>query len=191
MFKRIAVFGVLLPIFAVLGISTPANAVAGGGVVIQCTAHLSLWPSPGGSATCDGTALGIFVVVSASTNPNPEVIVCVSTSPCSFNASFTYSEPCPPPLNMLPVPPPLGIAEGTFTVTNGTDTVTGQFSWERVGATAAITLAPTSYDGQPAAGTGAAVAAFAPTNGPGTCLAPQANQSAEVVAVGAFVATTP
>jgi len=180
MFKRIAVFGVLLPIFAVLGISTPANAVAGAGFVIQCTASLSPWPSPGASGTCSGTAGGIIVV-------NAEIVNC-GLNGCSFSASFGYNEPCPV---AAPAPPPAGLADGTFTVTNGTDTVDGSFSWVRVGATAVITLSPTHYDGQPASGVGAAVAAFVPTNGPGTCAAPQSTQTASVVAVGAFAATSP
>jgi len=198
MFKRIAVFGVLLPIFAVLGISTPANAgAAGSAFTVQCTVTLNPWPSPSGSATCTGTAGGVIVIVDTSKTPPVEVINC-GVNACNFSATVGYDEPCPPPLDTLDVPPPIGFADGSFTVTDGTDTLDGQLSWTRVGATAAVTLVPTDYkEGavtHSASGAGAAVAAFAPTSAIGTtpvigtCAHPTAT-TALVVAVGAIAAT--
>ena len=118
----------------------------------------------------------------------------------SQNASalFNFDDTCAAgqPANL---PPLIGTASGTFTVTGGHvsvagqafqgATLTGDLNWTRVGVSARLTLSLlsiTASDGSTVALTltnlifGQSVTAFVWTNGPGTCAVPQTNQTAQI-----------
>ena len=148
----------------------------------ECKVTLQ-FPNPaGGAATCNGTIGPIGVGASVNTGTNPPsatTTVCVTVAkPCTFTANVAaYTEPCPIP--SLPLVPPLvGTANGTFTVSDGTNSSTFGFTWVRVGLTAVLVPA--------LGGQSAGVAAFVPTPPLGTCQAPLP-LTAEVVGVAAGV----
>jgi len=185
MIRRIVLLGVVLPavtaVTGLFGIATPAAAAGGGDVVIQCTAYLPHWPSAGEEGICDGPAGGGIV---AGT-----VVVDCRVNFCSFTSRFGYGNPCP--TTSVPLVPPVGSADGVFSITDGIDTIDGAFSWERIGAVASISLVVTSVDGLAASGDGVGAGTFIPTNGPGTCAAPMNSQTAVVVAHATFATITP
>lgn len=150
----------LLTLVSVMAIAmslfvAPANAAGAGQLAFTCTASLPNFPAPPNTTggTCNGSASGAII----GTGGQKAVVQ------GSFNASFSYTEPAA-------TCPATGTASGTFSVDGGA--ATGKFSWERVGATAVITLSNVSV---PAAGisgaTGVAVAAFESPNAVTNCLA--------------------
>lgn len=88
-------------------------------------------------------------------------IDCVGTVSISgtMTADFSYSEPAA-------TCPATGTADGTFSINNGA--VTGDFAWDRVGATAAIVISNVDGEGF-TNGSGAGEAAFDPEETPVTC----------------------
>jgi hypothetical protein len=70
---------------------------------------------------------------------------------CAFNATYNYNEPAGDCVAGHPAAP-LGTANGSYTI----DTISGDFSWTRVGLTAVIQLSSPL---------GAGVAGFVPPSG--------------------------
>jgi hypothetical protein len=148
----------LFPIIAILALcvglfAQPASAAPGAGTVaFTCTASLPNFPAPNGTnGTCNGTATGVVVTAGGAQTQIQG----------SFNASFSYNEP-------VATCPAQGTANGTFSIGGGQ--ITGSFSWQRVGATAVITLSNVNGGGL-TGGTGASVAAFESPNAVTNCLA--------------------
>lgn len=137
-------FAVLLALGVIAGALTvtapPAHAALVGGV--KCHVRLDVWPSPGGSASCQGNVVGVAA--------NPTEVCAVPL--CTFQADVAYQEPCPVP--GVPLPPVLGFAQGRYSI-NGSDR--GGIDWTRVGVVAVVL--------PKGSGNSAGVAAFAPTPG--------------------------
>lgn len=154
----VSVIGLLMSLFL-----PAASAAPGAGqVAFTCTATLPNFPAASGSnGTCSGTATGV-VVTSAGVQTAVQG---------SFNASFSYNEP-------VATCPAQGTANGTFSINGGQ--ITGSFSWQRVGATAAITLSSVNGAGLTSA-SGAALAAFESPNAVSNCLAGGGPLTATVV----------
>jgi hypothetical protein len=150
--------------------ATAAHATFAG--VAGCQANLPQWPTTSaqsasdcadGSLPTDGLAIGAGIIggsprgcaVWANTNPPS------GGFRCKFRASISsYQETC-----VGPLPPALGTASGTITVTDTSDnaSTSAPYSWVRVGLTAVIV---------PGGGNAAGVAAFVPVPPLGTCAAP-------------------
>jgi hypothetical protein len=141
----------------------PANAAhATFAGAAGCQANLPQWPTTsaqsapdcgGGALPTDGLAVGAGIIGGTPT-------ACIPTA-CSFKASISsYQETC-----VGPLPPALGTASGTITVTRNADgqTTSAPYSWVRVGLTAVIV---------PGGANAAGVAAFVPVPPLGTCAAP-------------------
>lgn len=150
-----------------------ASATATGSLAFECTASLPAFPATSGSGTCSGGAAPAVAggVVAGVTNNDNQPYTLYGAG--SFSASFDYSEGC-----FLNEPPAIGTASGSATVTisatvggqTTTATVTVEFTWTRVGVTAAITTGPARISfgtghTATAAAPGAATAAFAPLLG--------------------------
>lgn len=120
----------------------PAGAQTGA-FVFNGTAHLNGgFPcGPACPGTFNGTARGATVL---------PTINCATG--CAFTASYTYNEPGGQCAANVPAAP-LGTANGTYTI----DSISGGFSWTRVGVTAVLVLSGP---------VGAGVAGFVP---PASC----------------------
>jgi len=118
----------------------PAGAQTGA-FVFSGTAHLnSGFPCTSGcSGTFSGTARGATVL---------PTINCATG--CAMTATYTYNEPGGQCVANVPAAP-LGTANGTYSI----GSVSGNFSWTRVGVVAVLVLSSP---------TGAAVAGFVPPN---------------------------
>jgi len=137
----------------------------------------------------------------------PEVYTAVWASATTTNATagFGFNEVCPntSPLPPYPGPPVTGTASGTFYLTGGslslnggpwmTADLTGHLEWVREGTAVRVTLS-TLVITAPSGGSTVAVnlndllqgespTGFIWTNGPGTCAAPQNNQTALIQGV--------
>lgn len=158
-----AVMAMVMSLFA-----APASAAGQGEVAFTGTASLPDFPSPGNTGTFSGTASGKLQGVG---NSGPYAVVYANAT---MTASFNYNEPAA-------TCPALGTANGSFTIsgasvgTDSTVTIKGNFSWNRAGATAVITLSNVSVtlNGtlEDSGGSGAATAAFESPNAVTNCLA--------------------
>lgn len=187
----------------VIGISAcrPVSAVTtttGGG---ELSGTVTLWQFP--CTNCingqfSGTVELGLAGVASTTVGGVQVPYVAYWAAQSQNASaiFNFDDTCTVG-QPTDIPPLTGTASGTFTVTGGQVTVAGQtlqgatlagdLDWTRVGLSARLTLSLlsiTATDGSTVALTltnvifGQSLSAFVWTNGPGTCAAPQANQTA-------------
>jgi hypothetical protein len=185
-----AIAGAAVAAFTLILPTTPADASITGGLLFTCEADLPTFPSPAGGGVCDpglvpASALGVGAGIDAQGDPY------VVTGLGTFNASFNYNETCPPG-PALPLPPPVGTAVGSASITgltavHGTATmgarIDTQFRWVRVGLTAVIITFNTritfsnghiAVSASPASGTAddGGGAAFVPIPTPGNCAAP-------------------
>lgn len=147
--KVISVIALAAAVIVPLGvIGIPAASAAPNATVCTFSGNAALnsgFPATGGAGALDGT------------------ISCTGTVSVSgtLHADFTYNEP-------QATCPAAGTAAGVFSVNGGA--ITGDFSWTRVGGTAAIVISNVNGGGF-SNGSGAAVAAFTPDNlaGAATC----------------------
>ncbi|HEX2295380.1 MAG TPA: hypothetical protein VHN37_08740 [Actinomycetota bacterium] len=148
--KLIAIAAAAVAIVPLTG--SPASASVTGGFVFECTASLPEFPADAGTGSCGSaapvgttsvpsTATGSVAGVTAANQP----YALVAAGAGNFSATFDYAEGC----LAGGVPPPLGTASGTATVTGltgvkggapTTATATLDFEWVRVGLTAAVTF---------------------------------------------------
>jgi len=84
---------------------------------------------------CTGACSGTFSGVARGVAVSP-LILCVA---CPMTASFTYQEGGGSCVAGIPVAP-IGSAAGTYSVVGPTGTISGGFSWLRVGVTAVMLL---------------------------------------------------
>ena len=133
----------------------PASADPGvAKVAFTCTANLPNFPAPNGAGgTCSGSATG-FVAGAGGAHTAVQG---------AFTANFSYNEP-------LATCPATGTANGTFSISTSAGSVSGNFTWTRAGATAAIQLTNVNGAGLTNA-SGAATAAFESPNAVSNCLA--------------------
>lgn len=155
----------------------PASASVSGSITFHCTAHLPEWASPQAVGTCGGGATPAVASVNL-TGVDTWGVPYTVTGVGSLSAVFEYRNAC-----LLNEPPLVGDAQGQVTISgltavHGTTltsaTLTADFSWLRVGTTAAISVTNWRIpfgDRDSATGSlGAGSAAFTPIAGPGnTC----------------------
>jgi hypothetical protein len=139
--KKMAMLLALTALLVVGLMGTGANAAPTGVFVFNGTASLnSGFPCTG---ACNGTFSGVARGVAANPTTN-------CATGCPMTASYTYNEAGGQCVGNTPAAP-LGTANGTYSI----GSITGNFSWTRVGVTAILLLnSPT----------GVAVAAFVPPN---------------------------
>ncbi len=139
--RKLAILVSLATLCLVAVFAMPAGAAPTGAFVFNGTAHLnSGFPCTAAcSGTFDGTARG-----TATPGVN-------CTAGCAMTASFSYNEPFGQCTGGVPVAP-TGTANGTYSI----GTLSGGFSWTRVGVTAVLVLSSP---------TGVAVAGFVPPLG--------------------------
>ena len=142
--KLVAIAAAAVAMIPLIG--SPAHASASGKVAFQCTTTLPEFPSPQASATCSGSATG--KVAGQSVGGDAYVVVAAGVN--NFKAEFEYNEAC----LAEGVPPALGTANGTATVTGlvgvkagpggakvpVTGSATLGFTWTRVGVNAVVTV---------------------------------------------------
>lgn len=166
------VLACVLGVAALVGAPPSAEAVGNGTAVVRCTANFPHvpWTDPvnwGQGGTCNGTAVVEAVGV------DDALVPFAVAGQGAFAATFEYHEPC-----HVPEQPAifLSFARGTFTggpvaAVHGTNvttaSVTGKFTWDRIGLNPAITLSQvvvTFGDGGTSSlpGIGAGTATFVP-----------------------------
>lgn len=122
--------------------SASANPGDIGTIEFTCTASLNAGFPGNGGGTCNGSWNGVVVVAG------------VTYTSGTFEATFSYAEPCPPVT---------GTASGSVTLNGGL--TTEYFIWTRVGLDAAILIADSPFTSTTVPD-GAGTAAFAPTPPP-------------------------
>lgn len=157
--------------------AVPVSASLTSVIVFDGTATLPTFPC--GPNCTGGTFAGHASGVAVSTNAMGDATFV--QAPMASN--FSYNESCPV---AQPVAPPSGTANGSFTITGATATLTGNFSWTRVGLTAVIVTSSgtiTYSNGNTASAIlpDVSVALFVPSTPIGSCTVPRTNQTATVV----------
>jgi hypothetical protein len=151
----------LVAVVAILGAmllpTTQASAATAGAAVGACQITLQ-WPETGPSSDPEGCGAGLPGEGSAVGALLPGGPVCLPL--CTFHASVPYYlEDC-----ILTLPPLLGEAAGQLFL-NGEPVA--DYTWQRVGLVAVITVDPTGEG--PPVDHGAGVAAFVPEPPLGAC----------------------
>lgn len=163
-------FIALVALIATMAITVPAHATITGSVEAECTAELPVFPNtdPTIIGTCDGMATGDASGIA------DDGLAYTVTGVGDLHAEFTYNEEC------TLGEPLTGTADGDVWISglvavHGTAQVTAdvhaEFTWERTGTTATITLTNSVIEFSngataSAAMDGLAEAAFVPTSVP-------------------------
>lgn len=138
--KLVAIAAAAVAILPFTG--SPAQASVSGAIAFECVAQLPEFPSPQANGSCGTPSAAVGTVSGLSASGQAYTLVAAGVN--NFGASFEYQEAC-----VANEPPVLGTANGTATVTGLTGVKNGapvtasaelQFSWRRVGLTAAITI---------------------------------------------------
>lgn len=186
--------GLILGISACVGTARVTTATITGGGTFSADVTLTQFPC----GLCGGGSLSGTATVGLTGLTTSNVPYVGTWVNASLSAAFGYSESClgGQPAGTVPL---VGDADGTFTLTGGTvrvglrthanTTLSGIFTYHRIAAAFAITLASlvaTDSSGTIAASltgglSGTAAGAIRWTNGPGTCLTNTVNPQTAVV----------